>query len=205
MLLSKSKSKQGGWFSRLGWIAAAVAAIICAFAAPLLRANDLTAFQLIAEGDKHVGEDAKGKVAEIHSDKSVASLVPKTWFVVYFDPDATFKATQVKFVGGVKTEVKRPNRLFGMTAEKKSMDRAKIKVDSDKALEIAQKESVLEKLTLTNTQFKLEDWKENPTWRIRLWAAKLRTPAEVVDLGEIFINAEDGKEVNIDLHINRVE
>jgi hypothetical protein len=45
------------------------------------RASEPTAFQLIKEGNKHVGEDAKDKVAQIRSEKSIGGLVPSIWYV----------------------------------------------------------------------------------------------------------------------------
>jgi len=38
-----------------------------------------TAFELIKEGNRSLGEQSKDKVLEIHSDKSVASLTPNIW------------------------------------------------------------------------------------------------------------------------------
>src|SRR5256885_13251555 len=76
------------------------------------KAAEPTAFELIKEGNKHVGEDAKDRVVQIRSEKSIGSLVPNVWYVVYYDPDASLKATEVKFGGGKKLGVKRPNRLL---------------------------------------------------------------------------------------------
>ncbi|HZV35459.1 MAG TPA: hypothetical protein VFB72_12875, partial [Verrucomicrobiae bacterium] len=60
-----------------------------------VSAGELTAFQLVKEGNRYVGEDVKNQVVEIRSEKSVGSLTPNIWYVTYFDPDATFKATEV--------------------------------------------------------------------------------------------------------------
>src|SRR5271170_2574449 len=101
-------------------------------AAPLLRGADLTAFQLIKEGDRYVGEGVKDQVVQIRSEKSVGSLTPNIWYVVYYDPDATFKATEVKFGGGQKMDVSRPWRMLEpVTGDNKILDGAKLKVDSD--------------------------------------------------------------------------
>src|SRR5581483_2568313 len=71
-------------------------------------AADTTAFQLIKEANEYVGKEAKDKVVQIRSEKSVGTLTPNIWYVVFFDPDATFKSTEVKFGAGQKMEVKRP-------------------------------------------------------------------------------------------------
>src|SRR5262245_41432068 len=97
------------------------------------RAAEATAYELIKEGNKHVGEDAKDRVSQIRSDKSVTSLVPDIWYIVYYDPDASLKATEVKFGAGKKLTVKRPPRLLEpITRSHREMPREKLKIDSDK-------------------------------------------------------------------------
>src|SRR5665213_2423128 len=112
-------------------------------------AADLTAFDLIKQGDRYVGEQAKDKVVQIRSDKSIGSLMPNIWYVVFCDPTASLKATEVKFGGGKMMEVKRPFRLLEpVTGGDKTLDRKKFKVDSDRALAIALKEPLLSGLNL---------------------------------------------------------
>ena len=168
------------------------------------RAAELTAYQLIKEGNRYVSEDAKDKIVQIRSDKSVGTMVPNIWYIVYFDPDATFKATEVKFGAGQKMEVKRPTRMleFG-TADEKKLDRKKMNVDSDKALAIAIKDPLLTNLKLTSSQFWLQRSDDGPVWKIRLWAAKVRNPNADADIGDMYILAEDGKVMRRDLHIDK--
>src|SRR3954469_9159967 len=78
----------------------------------LAAEKDPTAFQLIKEGNRYVGEQAKDKVVHIRSEKSVGSLTPKVWYVVYYDSTATFKAVEVKFAAGKMIDVKRPFRVL---------------------------------------------------------------------------------------------
>src|SRR4051812_16839775 len=75
-------------------------------------AAEPTAFGLIKEGNKHVGEDAKDRIVQIRSEKSVGTMTPNIWHIVFYDPDASLKATEVTFSGGVKQSVKRPSRLL---------------------------------------------------------------------------------------------
>jgi hypothetical protein len=171
--------------------------------------DEPTAFDLIKEGNRHVGEDAKDKVTQIRSEKSVGSLVPNIWYVVFYDVDATAKATEVKFAAGKKIAVKRPARVleFG-SGTYKPFDRTKMKIDSNKAIEMAIKDPLLGNLTLTNTQLWLERAGRDdpsPVWKVRLWAAKVRKPSDTVDIGDIYISAEDGKVVKNDLRIHRVD
>ena len=78
----------------------------------MAHADELTAFELMKEGDRHLGEEAKGRVVQIRSEKSVGTLSPNIWYVVYYDPDATAKATEIKFAAGKKIAVKRPARII---------------------------------------------------------------------------------------------
>jgi hypothetical protein len=169
-------------------------------------AADLTAFQLAKEGNRYVSDEAKDKIVQIRSDKSVGSMTPIIWYVVYFDQDAKFRATEVKFGAGKKLEVTRPMRMFErISRDYKALDPKNMKIDSDKALETATKDPLLEKLTLKASQLWLDRGEEGPTWRVRLWAAKLTNPNAQADIGQIFISAEDGKVLRRDLHINRVD
>jgi hypothetical protein len=170
------------------------------------RVAEPTALDLVKEADRHVGEQIKGKVVQIRSEKSVGGLTPGIWFVVYHDPDATFKATEVKFGAGQKLEVTRPLRVIEMvTGADRLLDHAKLKVDSDKAIKVATAEPLLKPVKLTATQLRLENSIEGPVWRVRLWAARLKNPNEMADIGEVILSAETGKVVRPDLRINNVD
>lgn len=171
-----------------------------------VAAGELSAFDLIKEGDKYVGEQAKDKVVQIRSEKSVGSLVPDIWYVVYYDPTATLKATEVKFGGGKMMEVKRPLRLLEpVTGGDQTLERKKLKVDSNRALALAMKEPLLQNLNVRATQFWLEHAPGGPVWRIRFWAAKLKNPNQMADIGEMVLSAKTGEVVKNKLHPNSVD
>ena len=172
-----------------------------------VSAAEPTAFQLIKEGDRHVGEDAKGRVSQIRSEKSVGGLTPNIWHVVYYDPDATAKATEIKFAAGKKISVKRPARIIELgSSAHRELPKDKLRIDSDKALAIAKKEPLLEKLTLTNSEMRLERGEGDlPVWKIKLWAAKIRKPSETANIGEIHVSADDGKVIKSDLKPGRAD
>lgn len=171
-----------------------------------VRAAEPTALELIKEGNRYVGEDSKDKVTQIRSEKSVASLTPNIWYIVYYDPDARMKSTEVKFGNGKKLDVVRPFRLIERATGYKAMDRTKLKIDSDEAIRIAQKEGLLDNIKMTNSKLTLQKGEEGfPVWIVQLWAEKLREPAKTVDIGKVVISAEDGKVLERDLHINRID
>ena len=173
---------------------------------PVLAADEPTALSLIKEANRYVGEETKDQVVQIRSEKSVASLTPNIWYVVFYDKDATFKTAEVKFGAGKKLEVKHPMRQpFAYINYKNVMDSKTLKIDSDKAIKIATAEPLLDKLTIKATQLSLDRPETTPTWRVRVWAAKLRNPNADADIGEVFISADEGKVIKTDLHINRVD
>jgi hypothetical protein len=183
-----------------------LAAAFAMAVAPWAMAGDLTAFQLISEGNHYVGDQSKDKVVQIRSDKSIGALTPNIWYVVYYDPDSTLKAVEVKFGGGQKMKVTHPMRLLEpVTGEDKVLDRSKFTVDSDRALEIAKSEPLLKNLTLRSSQLWLLHGDIGPVWKVKFWAAKLRNPNDDADIGVVIISAADGSIVKTDLHPNSVD
>ena len=173
----------------------------------LAQAVEPTAFALAKEGNRYVGEQARDQVLQIRSEKSLGSLTPNVWYVVYYDPTATFKAVEVKFGGGKMLDVKRPMRVLEpVTGSKLPLDLSKLKVDSDKAIKIATSEPILDKITVNATSARLERGEAGlPVWKVRVWAAKLRNPSEQADLGEVVLSAEDGHVLKNGLRIKRVD
>jgi len=172
-------------------------------------AAEPTAYELVKEGNRHVGDEAKNRVVQIRSEKSIGSLVPTIWYVVYYDPDATAKAAEIKFMAGKKVSVKRPARILEpITGAHKELAKDKLKTDSDKALDIAKSEPILKNLNLKASKMTLERRSgadETPVWKVEFWAAKLDNPNKAVSIGEVFIGAEDGKVVKNDLKIDKVD
>jgi hypothetical protein len=182
------------------------AAALAMALAPLAMAGDMTAFQLIKEGNHYVGDQSKDKLVQIRSEKSVASLTPNIWYVVYYDPDASLKAVEVKFGAGQKMKVSHPMRLLEpVTGEDKVLDKSKLQVDSNRALEIASSQPLLKNLTLRSSQLWLLHGEAGPVWKVKLWAAKLRHPNRQADIGVVFLSAADGSIVKTDLHPNSVD
>ena len=179
------------------------------------RASEATAFELAKEANRYVGEQAKDKIVQIRSEKSVGSLTPSVWYVVLYEPTATLKAVEVKFGAGKMLDVKRPMRLLEpVTGGDAPLDKAKLKVDSDQAIKSALKEPLLQNLKVTATELKLERVGEGvlglsgageAVWKVKLWAAKLREPSRDADIGEVWLSANDGKALKSDLHIDRVD
>jgi hypothetical protein len=187
-------------------------AVLAVSAVHAEESEEPTAFALIELGNDYVGIESKGKVVQIRSERSVGDVVPQIWYIVYYDPDARFRATEVKFAGRRKLDVKRPTRLFERVAGATSaISEDRLNIDSDEAIAIALKEPLLERLTIKATELRLEKAggkgrgdETLPIWRVRLWAERLNRPGREVDIGEVIVSAEDGKVLEADLRIQRV-
>lgn len=164
-----------------------------------------TAFELIKEANRYVGEQSKDKVVQIRSEKSVGTLTPKVWFVVFHDPTATFKAVEVKFAAGKMIDVKRPFRVIELAGGIKELERDKLKIDSDEAIEKALAEPILKDINVKSVQAKLENSDAGPVWRIRVWAGKVSAPNTQVDIGRITVTADDGKAIETNINLNRLD
>jgi hypothetical protein len=181
-------------------------AALCALSQTARAADEPTALSLIKDANEYVGKDVKDKVIGIRSDKSVASVTPNIWYIVFYDHDATFKTTEVKYGAGKKLDLKHPIRQpFAYINDKNLLDQKAIKIDSDKAIKIAVAEPLLDKLTIRATQLWLENVDGVPTWKVQLWAQKLRHPNDDANVGDVSLSAEDGKVLKSDLHIDRVD
>ena len=184
----------------------AVFAFLCAGVAASALAGDPTAFELVKEGNRYVGEQSKDKVVEIRSEKSIGSVTPNIWYVSYYDPDSGSKRAEVKFGAGQQMGIKRTWRPFGASSvAAKVMNPKQLKIDSDKAIKIATSQPLLDKLTVKATQLTLEEAGGTPVWRVRIYAAKLSKPEEMVDVGDVWLSAETGQVTRTDLKISKVD
>jgi hypothetical protein len=172
---------------------------------------EATGLSLIKDANEYVGKEARDHIVQVRSEKSINTLTPNIWYIVFYDPDATFKASEVKFEAGRKKEMKRPMRMLEYAKADKVIDRDKVKVDSDEAIRTATAEPLLKNLTLKATQLWLDTNLKpdlsvtGPIWKVRIWAARLANPNDNVDVGDVYVSAETGKVVSSDLHINRVD
>jgi hypothetical protein len=168
--------------------------------AGVAMAADATAYSLIKAGDAYIGEQSKDKVVQIRSEKSAGSLTPDIWYIVYYDPDATLKAVEVKFGAGQKMDVSHPLRLIEpVTGADKVLASAQLKVDSDRALATAKSQPLLANLNLVASQMWLQHGDEGPKWKVKLWAAKVNKAGDA-EVGDVYISAADGSVLKADLH-----
>src|SRR4051812_20699867 len=76
ILLAMKNKRAVGLFFVISGLALALSA----------RGAEPTAFELAKEANRYVGEQAKDKIVQIRSEKSVGSMSPNIWYVVIYDP-----------------------------------------------------------------------------------------------------------------------
>ncbi len=177
-----------------------------ALAAAQLALADPTALNLTKKGNDYVGMPSRDKILEIHSDKSVASLEPNIWHVIYYDPTVMTKSVEVKFGAGEEMDVSHPMHPFQWPAsERDILNQSKLNVDSDQALTIATSQPLLKSLKLRASKMTLENSDSGPVWKVELYANKLNDPTKEADLGSVHISANDGSVIKSDLDPGNAE
>jgi hypothetical protein len=164
-----------------------------------------TALSLADKGNDYVGIQSKDKIVEISSDKSVGDLKPNVWHVVYYDPNTPFKCQEVKFGSGQEMDVSHPVPRPFEPPRGEILDKSKLKVDSDQALNIATGQAMVKQLTLRAAKLTLTQGDVGPIWKVQLWAAKARNPDRETDIGTVTISASDGSMVKSDLRLNKAD
>ena len=161
-----------------------------------------TALDLIKRGDDYVGMQSRDKVVQIYSDRSVASLEPNVWHVVYYDPsEFPTKAVEVKFEAGQQTGVGHPMHPFKLPAKPSQvLDMSKVTIDSDRAVDIASSQPLLKGLKLRYSKVTLQKGDNGPEWKVELWSAKVSDPTKDANVGKVRLSATDGSVIQSDLH-----
>jgi hypothetical protein len=188
---------------------------VCLFAAgawlglnSVSLAGEPTAFTLVREGNRHVGDDVKDRVVCIRSEKSVGSLTPSVWSVFFLDPASAGKVTEVKFAGGSLVEVAHRSGVLGISGLSKkprALPMERLKLDSDRALDRAVSEPVFKNIKLTNAELQLLYKDEVPVWKVTLWASKVRKPESTSKVGDLLVNAETGTVTLMDIKLKRLD
>lgn len=159
-----------------------------------------TALDLVKRGDDYVGIQSKDKVVQIYSDKSVASLEPNIWHVVFYDPSVLSRITDVKFEAGQQTGIGHMHPFALPAKSDQIVDLSKITVDSDRAVQIAAAQPLLKGLNLRYSKITLQKGDSGPEWKVQLWSAKVSDPTKDADVGNVLVSAADGSIIESNLH-----
>ena len=172
----------------LRWKLWTATGLVCLSNLAVRGADNPTALQLVREGDRYVGDQSKDKVVQIRSERSFGNLHPNIWYVVYHDPAAPLKITEVKFGAGKMLEVRQPERLLEpLPGGDSPLDFEQLKFDSNEALRMALREPLLENVSVIATKLKLERMPEGleghrgageAVWKIESLGGESRRPQQ---------------------------
>ena len=86
------------------------------------------------------------------------------------------------------------------------LDRSKIKLDSDDALQAALKEPALQNVKPSSSEMRLERGEASaPIWKVQLWGTKADDSKDDVNLGTVTLSAEDGKTIRSELKTDKID
>jgi serine/threonine protein kinase len=165
-------------------------------AVPTVILSKATALQLLQKGNSHVSARSRDRVLEVISGRAPLNEPPQGWRVIYHDDKTTYNAVEVRFQGGEMERVYEPNRVLEMFSFRgqKTLDLAKVKIDSDKAIRIAATEAKAQELVAKFVELKLErGYGGLPVWNVKLFGVVPGKAADDSALGYVIVLAEDGK------------
>ena len=116
--------------------------------------------------------------------------------------------TEVKFAAGSLVEVSHRSGVLGISGlsrKPRALPLERLKVDSDRALERAISEPVFRNIRLTNAELQLLFKDEIPVWKVTLWAGKVRKPESTAKVGDLLVDAENGKVTLLDIKLKRLD
>jgi hypothetical protein len=112
---------------------------------------------------------------------------------------------EVKFGAGQELDVSHPMRPFMLPASPRDiLDQSKLRVDSDRALQIATSQPLLHGLTMRSSRMTLENTDDGVVWKVELYAAKVADPTKDACVGCVTLSAHDGSLIKSDLHPSSV-
>jgi hypothetical protein len=159
-------------------------------------AKPLTAFQALPIAEGVVNPAAKKKLIQVWGDRSPQELTPEVWSYVFYDTTADQDGRKVTITGKTVSEIRdgyfEVNR-FRLAAYKADevMDPKRLKIDSDKALDVVRKSTQLKEVKLSTVKFELrqEEDRMSPVWTLILIADKEGYEKEI---GTAKVCAESG-------------
>ena len=169
---------------------------------PAVILSKATALQLLEKGNSYVSARSKNRVLQIISDRAAADAPPQSWRILYHDDKTTYNAVEVQFHAGEMERVYEPSRLFNFfsSGSSKTLDLAKVKVDSDAAIRVAVAECAGEPVMVKFVELKLErGYGGLPVWNVKLFGVIAGKAAEDAALGYVIVLAEDGKVLKKDI------
>ena len=157
----------------------------------------MTAFQWAGKKWESLPQASLTNLVSITGKQTKGQLIPAEFVITY---DVGRMSTTRGGMGDPARDMgKTIGGIFGGNLTSAVLPAEKLKVDSDRALEI-----VLERLpsgaTVSSTEIKLErGGPSGPYWEFRVWAKRLRQPRDEIPLGIIRVLTDDGTVIHNEL------
>ncbi|WP_142524655.1 hypothetical protein [Methylacidimicrobium cyclopophantes] len=190
---------------------------VCILFAPLLsfaktpqtrgRERPPTAFSALAVAQQYAPDGSQAKMLAIIGPRSKTALTPTAWEFVYWNPGGWKHLKRITVVGGQVREVREgiidvARRGIVRYKESQAFDPSRLKVDSDRALQVILKTGAVGNARLSTVLFELARMGEEgePCWELRFYADRRGIEA---DIGVARVGAISGKILELRLNPSR--
>jgi len=165
-------------------------------AAVIKKTKAPTALQLAHLGNARVSERSSNQVVQITSSPAPLGSPPHEWRITYYDAKALYKAVEVIFENGQVARIHEPTRILKIFTPQaqKPFEFEKLKIDSDRALEIALAIPAKESVTVRSSELELQrGYGGAPVWQVKLFGPGSVDATTDKPLGYAIILTEDGR------------
>ncbi|MDD4933958.1 MAG: hypothetical protein PHO89_10920 [Methylacidiphilaceae bacterium] len=169
-----------------------------------------TAFSALAVAQQYAPEGSQAKMLAIVGPRSQSSLTPTTWEFVYWNQGGWKNLKKITVVGGQVRDVREGIVAIGSLGvarlvrykESQAFDPNRLKVDSDRALQVILKTGAVGKARLSTVLFELARTgdEEEASWQMRFYADRRGMEA---DIGVARVGAVSGKILELRLNPSR--
>jgi len=175
------------------------------------RQGPPTAFSALAVAQQYAPEGSQAKMLAIVGPRSKTSLTPTSWEFVYWNQGGWKNLKRITVVSGQVRDVREGIVALGSLGvarlvrfkEEQAFDPSRLKVDSDRALQVILKTGAAGKARLSTVLFELARMGEEgePSWEMRFYADRRGVEA---DIGKARVGAVSGKILELRLDPGRV-
>ncbi|QSR84005.1 hypothetical protein [Methylacidimicrobium sp. B4] len=166
-----------------------------------------TAFSALPVAQQYAPEGSQAKMLAIIGPRSRTALTPTTWEFLYWNPGGWKNLKRVTVIGGQVRDVREGVIEIGRRGlvrykESQAFDPSRLKVDSDRALQVILRTGAVGKATLSTVLFELARTGDEgePSWQMRFYADRRGVEA---DIGVARVGAVSGKILELRLNPSR--
>ncbi len=171
------------------------------------RSGTPTAFSAMLVAQQYAPEGSQAKMLAIIGPRSRTALTPTTWEFLYWNQGGWKNLKRITVIGGQVRDVREGVVEIGRRGvfrykESQAFDPNRLKVDSDRALQVILKTGAVGKASLSTVLFELARSGEEgePSWQMHFYADRRGIEA---DIGVARVGAVSGKILELRLNPSR--